>query len=230
MIRIGLIAVLWACLACATTFAQATPAQELCPYASTTREWDTSCFDLTNAQRKVKKQHRNKLAFNRQGFATIIISSPPELVAINRRGFLVELREAHLSKFSFEPGEKGEVARFAYATNYARKATQFRCGFYRVGHFQVLVPPVYDQCDSFSRGTALVCLGCTSHCPSGDCHETDFVGGEGLVINEKNEILRRFALPTMPLCEDSKDKGNGEKPCRPRPPDPFAEDQARQTE
>lgn len=217
-----LLVILFACIAFASTFAQAMPAQDLCPYASKTREWDASCFELTKTERTVKKQHRNKLVFDRKGFATLIITSPPELIAINRRGLVVELKEAHLSKFEFEPGDEGHLARFAYPTGQVHKAKKFRCGYYRVGQFQVLVPPVYDQCDSFNKGTALVCLGCRSHCDSGDCHVPDFVGGEGLVINENNEILRRFALPSIPLCSGDKDKASEEKPCRPRPPDPFA--------
>jgi hypothetical protein len=224
-----LVRLLMIALLSSSAFATAALPAPSCPATNTSREWSAACFDTAATGRQVKKEHRSKVVFNRKGIAVIIITAPPELVAVNRRGAVINLSQAHLAGFDFEPSD-ASITRFGYFAGNGSKKNAFKCGYYRQPRFEVIAAPVYDQCDTFSKGTALVCIGCVDHCPHGDCHETDFVGGEGLVINEKNEILRRFALPTMPLCEDSKDKGNGEKPCRPRPPDPFAEDQARQTE
>lgn len=200
----------------------ATASDDPCPVTSKSLQWSSACFDTTITGRQIKKQHRRKIAFDRNGFAVIVIAAPLEMVAVNRHGTIVKLNRSHLSNFDFEPTDDGEIARFDYKWLYAKKTKQFKCGYYREGRFHVLVPPVYDQCDSFDKGTAQVCLGCTSHCPGGDCHENNWAGGEGLVINENNETLSRFALPSTPLCSGDKDKASEEKPCRPRPPDPFA--------
>jgi hypothetical protein len=208
--------------------AKATPPEDPCPAMSKSREWSGTCFDTTKAGRRIKEQYRKKLVFDRKGFAAIVITTPPELVAVNRSGMVVKLDEAHLSgsDFSFEAGDAdGDVVRFGYRVTSGDRANRFKCGYYRTGRFQVLVAPVYDECDVFGEGSALVCIGCTNHCEGGDCHQTDFIGGEGLVINEENEVLRRFPLPTLPLCSASKksQKKSGDQNCRPRPFDPFSE-------
>lgn len=197
-----------------------------CPATSQSREWSATCFNITESGRRIKQQYRNKVVYDRKGYAAIVIAAPPELIVVNRRGIVVDLEIAHLRTpaFDFEAGDApGDIARFGRFVGHRGHAKKFKCGYYRTGHFQVLVPPVYDQCDGFNDGTGLVCIGCISHCESGDCHESDFVGGEGLLINEKNEILKRFLLPTKPLCSAKESKNGSNKNCRPRPHDPFSE-------
>jgi hypothetical protein len=193
-----------------------------CPLTSKDRVWSAACFDATETGRKIKKSHRKKVVFDRKGFAAIVIAAPPELIAVSRRGMVVAVNRARLGGFDFEPSDD-EIARFGYLAGATAETSKFICGFYRRKPFAVLVPPVYDECDSFKKGAALVCMGCADHCPGGDCHENNWAGGQGLVINEKNEVLRKVALPSIPLCSGDKDKASEEKPCRPRPPDPFAE-------
>ncbi len=208
--------------------AYATPHDDPCPVTSKGREWSAACFVDVDEGRQVKQEYRKKLVFDRKGRAAIVIASPPELVAVDRSGMLVPLTMDHLPgpRFDFEPGNgDGDIVRLFRLVGHEKKGRQFKCGYYRSGTFEVLVPPVYDQCDAFKHDTALVCIGCTSACNGGDCHQSDFVGGEALVINENNEVQRRFPLPKLPLCGVA-DEGIGEganKKCRSRPFDPFAQ-------
>lgn len=204
--------------------AQASAVEDLCPKTSKSREWAATCFEHTDSGRKIKKQFRKNLVLNRTGHAAIVITTPPELVSVNRQGKVVELKMAHLrgADFDFEPGdEKGDIVRFGYLRDRVNKSRAFKCGFYRTGKFAVLVPPVYDVCDALSEGSALVCFNCTSHCDSGDCHESDITGGEGLVINEKNEILKKIQLPSLPLCGHGSPKKTGAAECRQRSVSPI---------
>lgn len=199
--------------------AQASAVEDPCPKTSKSREWAATCFEHTDSGRQIKNQFRKNLVLDRKGFAAIVITTPPELVSVNRQGKVVELKMAHLrgANFDFEPGdEEGDIVRFGYERDRLDKTPAFKCGYYRTGKFAVLVPPVYDVCDAFSEGSALVCFDCTSHCDSGDCHESDITGGEGLVINEKNEILKKIQLPSLPLCAHGSPKQTGAAKCRPR--------------
>ncbi len=204
--------------------AQASPNMDPCPRTTESREWAAACFEHTDSGRQVKQAFRKKLAFNRKEYAVIVIPAPPAIVSVNRQGKVVKLRMAHLraAKFDFEPGDgEGDIVRFGYLTKRARKAPAFKCGFYRSGKFEVLVPPIYDVCDPFNNGSALVCIDCASHCDSGDCHESDITGDKGLVINQNNEVLRTIQLPSLPLCAHSSPKETASPLCRPRPHDPF---------
>lgn len=197
----------------AGSLAPAMPSGDPCPLTSHSREWSATCFEETKTGRRIKPEHLKKVVLDPKGYAAIVITSPAELVAVNRHGKLVKPIEARLTDFNFEPGE-GSVARFGYLGHNAEKTGEFKCGYYRrVGAFQVLVPPVYDQCDQFNRGKAVVCIGCTNYCESGDCHETEFVGGEGIVINVKNQVLNRFALPSQPRCGDDNPKATASGKC-----------------
>ena len=205
-------------------FAQASPLNDPCPKTSESREWAAACFERILNGRQVKKHFRNRLIFNRKGYAPIVITAPPELVSVTRQGKVVELKMAQLrgSDFDFEPGDgEGDIVRFGYPKARADKTPGFKCGFYRTGKFEILVPPIYDVCDSFNNGSALVCFDCTSHCESGDCHESDITGGEGLVINERNEVLKRIQLPSLPLCAHGSSEETTTTKCRPRPVSPF---------
>jgi len=208
------------CGACA----QASQIADPCPDTRTSREWLATCFTPTATGRQVNKPLLKRIKFNRKGYAAIVITAPPELVSVNRRGQVVVLKEEHLDGFSFEPGDgEGEIARFGYLSKSVDGKILSKCGFYRTGQFKVIIPPVYDECESFNKGSALVCVGCTSHCPSGDCHESDITGDEGLVINEKNEIIKRIQLPSLPLCSHGIRKDAHDAKCRLRPVDPFFE-------
>lgn len=215
------------CILMALAFREAaahTIEKDPCPSMTKSRLWSASCFERTTSGRRIKKEHMKNVKLDRKGFAAVVIESPAEFVNVNRYGKVVKLRDDHLHDFHFEPGE-GAVSRFGYSQGGKRKSTaKFRCGYYYSGTYQVLVPPLYDNCGQFYDGSALVCFGCTSHCESGDCHEDNFAGGEGLVINAKNEVIRRFALPSLPRCEGHAEGSadeKGEKKCRPREPNPF---------
>ena len=188
-------------------------ADEPCPLTSKSREWSATCFDETKVGRQIKTQFRNNVVLDSEGYAAIVIKSPVELVIVNRRSNVVRLTKAHLDAFTFEPSDS-PVARFSYLGTNAEKTGESKCGYYRRGgRFKVLVAPVYDQCDQFDEGKALVCVGCTNYCESGDCHESEFLGGEGIVIDAKNKVLKRFALPALPRCGDDNPKATASGKC-----------------
>jgi hypothetical protein len=205
---------------CLCSPALAAPVDDPCPKTSMSRVWSADCLATTPAGRQVKKQYLKQIILDRKGYAAIVVTPPAELLSVNRSGRVLPLERAHLGDFDFAPGDgEGDIVQFGYLAKKGGSTTVFKCGYYRTGkHFEVLVPPVYDHCDAFKEGRALVCLDCTNHCEGGDCHETDFIGGEGLVIDQRNQVLKRFALPLLPLC--SNDSSDGK--CRPRPADPFS--------
>ena len=197
-----------------SAFAIAKPSGDLCPTTSTSLEWSAGCFETAHAGRRVMQQHMKKLVFDRNGFAAVVITSPAELVAINRRGQVLKLRTDHVPGFIFEPSDE-VIARFGYLAPAVNKERKFKCGYYWNGaDVKVLIPPVYDQCDDFFDGKALVCIGCKNYCPSGDCHQKNFIGGEGLVITAAHQVLSRFPLPLLPRCSYVTSKQAGKLKCR----------------
>ena len=197
----------------AGALANAKAAHDPCPLTSKNREWSATCFDETKVGRQIKTQFRKSVVLDKEGYAAIVIKSPAELVIVNRQSNVVRLTKAHLAAFTFEPSDN-TVARFSYLGPNAEKTGESKCGYYRRGgRFKVLVPPVYDQCDQFDEGKAVVCIGCTNYCESGDCHETEFIGGEGIVINATNKVLKRFALPSLPRCGDDNPKATASGKC-----------------
>lgn len=188
-------------------------ANDPCPLTSKSREWGVTCFEETKVGRQIKAQFRKNVVLDRKGYAAIVIKDPAELVIVNRRSKVVRLTKAHLGDFTFEPSDNA-VARFGYLGPNAEKTGESKCGYYRRGgRFKVLVPPVYDQCDQFDDGKTVVCIGCANYCESGDCHVTEFIRGEGMVINTKNQVLKRFPLPSLPRCGDDSPKATAEGKC-----------------
>lgn len=181
-------------------FARAMASDAPCPPTKERREWSAACFEEAHGIRKIKQQHLQSVEFDNKGYAAIVITVPPELVAVNRQGKVVRVNEARLSGFSFEPGDGySGIARFGYVVPDAKIRHQFKCGYYQLRPFRILAPPRYDYCDGFNEGTALVCFGCINHCEDGDCHVPHLINGEALVINEKNEVIRKIELPSLPL-------------------------------
>lgn len=118
------------------------------------------------------------------------------MIAVSKTGKVTPVIKTHLRDFVFRR-PKREIERFGYVGNYGDKDYRFKCGYYRVTKFQVLVPPVYDLCAPMNDGRALVCNDCVHNCDvsGGDCDMPNFLGREGLIINERNEILQKVELP-----------------------------------
>ena len=192
-----------------------------CPRTSSDRQWASACFEQTKSGRKIKSSYLHQVVFERRAFAVIVIESPAELVVLNRRGTVIKTRQSHLREFQFEPGD-GDISRFGYVQESAETGRRFRCGYYQRERSNIVIAPIYDACAPFHGDTAAVCLGCSDYCPGDDCHENQFLGGEGLQINRKNEILRRFPLPLLPRCRGPA-QGPSERECRPNDSDdPFS--------
>lgn len=186
-------------LVCAATAGMAR--ENLCPSTKKSREWSAGCFEKTAAGLQVKSQHRQNIHANGSGYAAIITGSPLEVIAVSKAGKVVPLQRKHLKDFHFKPPES-EISRFGYVTNQGDKDYRFKCGYYRVKKFKILVPPIYDLCAQMVNGRALVCTHCVARCDSEECDKYEFFGSEGLIINDKNEVIDKIKLASPARTAD----------------------------
>ncbi len=177
-----LLALILLCTACA-----ASATESPCPSTRSNEQWSAACFDATGAVRRVKPQYLRNIVPNKSGMAVIVIAEPFEVVAVDRRGVVVVPGIASAGDFDY-PHAEGGIGRF-YAGG--------KCGYFRSGSFQVVVPPEYAACRAFREGEALACRDCMRYCTDEDCHDSKFVGGQGFVFDARGRRLRQFALPRL---------------------------------
>ena len=198
------------------TTANAATTKENCPKA----EWNESCFEQTPTVRRVKPQYLSRIKFQRNGFAVLYLE-PYGTLAVNRKGEVV-ISGIVSGNYDYRDAESG-IAMFSIpAKNSTSEFTRYNCGFFRLSDFKIVVPAVYNECESFHRQQAYVCTNCRLDCV--ECNVVAYYGGEGFVIDAKNEILKRVSLPKLPSCSTVKGIGGYPKnqPCR--PPDGLAGD------
>lgn len=176
---------------------------ELCPRTDRNREWSSACFTGTGPARRVKSEHVKKIIANRAGYATIIIDSPHELVAVDRSGLVRIPNIYHTGDFDFPDANEG-LGRFEVITNNDKGERLSKCGYFDGRSFKIIIPATYDQCLAFAQGTAKVCKDCAKICTEPECQNSILVGGQGFSVDSKNRILRQFALPAL-------DKACGDK-------------------
>lgn len=184
-----------------------------CPPTNVSRLWSAECFDTKNGVRTVKKEYRKNVLLQGRRSTSVVVTEPLELVSIGSTGSVRPSKYGDDSEFHFEPTD-GQTGRFGYLTKNSDGKMISKCGYYRRDQFRVLVPPIYDQCDSFNDDRALVCVDCFSHCPSGDCHVSNFVGGKGYIINARNEIIESVDMPDLPFCSGKSRNISTEANCR----------------
>lgn len=106
--------------------AHAKSEDEPCPLTSKNLEWSAACFETTLAGRQVKAPYLKNIIRNRKGHAAIVITEPPELVSLDRRGKIVPLKKDYLGDFDFEPRDaEGDIVRFGYLTKKMRTSHPF---------------------------------------------------------------------------------------------------------
>lgn len=172
---------------------------ELCPPTDRQQAWSNACFAEDGATRRVKPAHIKQIKGNAAGVTTIMITDPPELVAVDRTGAVIIPHIVHAGDFDFPDASAG-LARFEnYRGNRNGKAA--KCGYFDSSTFKVIIAPIYDHCMAAESGTVAVCLGCASYCTEPECQSSSFVGGQGLVVDKHNKILRSFTpLPLHKAC------------------------------
>jgi hypothetical protein len=171
-------------------------AAELCPSTDKNLEWSSNCFEGVEAVRRVKPEHTKKITANQAGYATIMISHPRELVAVDRTGVVTIPNIFHTGDFDY-PNARARLGRFQAPTKNGKGESIAKCGYFDALTLQITIPATYDHCQPFVQGVAAVCNGCATYCAEPECQSSIFVGGEGFAIDSKNKILRQFTPPSL---------------------------------
>lgn len=169
---------------------------ELCPRTDQNREWSSACFEGEGTARHVKPENAKKIVANTAGYATILISDPRELVAVDRTGAVRIPGIFHTGDFDFPSAEK-KLGRFQITINSAEGKAISKCGYFHGSTFEIAIPAIYEQCLAFSQGTAVVCNDCTKICTEPECQNSILVGGQGFMVDSRNKILQEFSLPPL---------------------------------
>jgi hypothetical protein len=177
-------------------FMSTASAADECPSAGRRTEWSEKCLDSKGDTRFVKREFIDRLRFNKQGVATIMITAPRELVAINRRGEVIVSGIRHTGDFDYPSAEKG-IGRFYAKTRDAANQPLEKCGYFKDQSFQIVVPAQFDSCDPFQDGEAMVCKGCVTYCTSPDCQDNVMIGGTATVLGIDGKARRTLALPDL---------------------------------
>lgn len=174
-------------------------------------EWIPGCFYESADGRRLKPEHLKRVKFQRNGFAVLTLGDG-ESVAINRKGVVV-VPGIVSGQFHYTEAEGGIAAFYANSRKNDDNRSS-KCGYFQLSDFSVVIPPMYSICGRFYRKKAYVCVNCELDCA--DCHSYEYYGGEGFVINKKNDVLRRVTLPKIPRCSTVEDRGGFPKnqPCR----------------
>lgn len=158
-----------------------------CPSTQSNDQWSAECFETTGGMRRVKPQYRKNIVPNKFGKAVIDIEGPFEVIAVDSQGLVVVPGIRTSGDFDYPKAEAG-IGRF-YANG--------KCGYFRAGSFNVIVPPTYGECMAFHEGTALACRDCVRYCRDGSCADSSLVGGQGFVFDSKGRLRRQFPLPKL---------------------------------
>ena len=165
----------------------ATAAAPKCPSTQANGQWSAECFETAGETRRVRSQYRKNIVPNKFGRAVIVIEEPFEVLAVDRQGFVVVPGIYAGGGLDYPKAEAG-IGRFSSGR---------KCGYFRTGSFNVIVPPNYGECQAFQEGTALACKDCMRYCRSGGCADSTLIGGLGFMFDIKGRLQRQFSLPTL---------------------------------
>ncbi|GAB3384245.1 WG repeat-containing protein [Massilia agri] len=169
-------------------------AADACPEKGADGEWAASCFNTDKSGRRLKPQHHKHLRFDSSGHATLVISEPRELVAVNRQGKVVVPGIRHTGDFDF-PDAEGGIARFETIPTTPGSKARPQCGYFDSRSFRIVIPAEYAQCRPFANGEAIACKDCASVCTEPECQNSILVDGDGVALGPDGTVRRRFRLP-----------------------------------
>jgi hypothetical protein len=174
-------------------------------------KWTELCFEKSANIRRLKSEYINRVNFQPNGFAVLYIDAS-ESVAINRKGEVV-IPGIVSGDFDYTEAEQGVVAFYATKGSFNNRKSS-RCRYFQLSNFRIVVPPIYNIWSRFHKQKAYVCIDCELDCV--DCHNFDYFGGEGFIINKRNQILKRISLSKIPRCSTVEGRGGFPKdqPCR----------------
>ena len=134
-----------------------------------------------------------RIKANAAGFATLMIADPRGRVVVDRTGQITIHYPFHTGDFDFPHASAG-FARFQSGGAHGKPGT---CGYFDGTTLHITIAPTFDHCMAAASGSATVCIDCASYCTEPECHSRTFIGGQGLVIDRHNTILRRFTPPPI---------------------------------
>ena len=169
-------------------------AMDPCPATDKNEDWAASCFDTDKGSRRVKPRYLERLRLDSDGFTTIVIGAPRELVAVNRQGKVVVPGIRHTGDFDY-PDAEGGIGRFETPPFTPGSKVKPQCGYFDRRGFRIVVPAAYAQCRPFANGEAIACKACVSLCVEAECQDSVLVDGEGIAFGADGSVLRRFRLP-----------------------------------
>lgn len=184
-------------------------AADPCPAGSPGTEWASTCFETDHTGRRVKSPYLKRLRFDRHGYATVMISEPRELVAVNRRGKVVVPGIVHTGDDDF-PHAYGGIARFTIASHVPGATVRSRCGYFDSRSFRIVVPAEYDHCQAFADDEAIACKECESYCTGPECQDRLLIGGTGFILGLDGKVRGRRKLPDeKSACKQIDSSGTG---------------------
>lgn len=175
-------------------------AADPCPPTNKSIEWSAQCFERQGDARRVKPEFVKRIKTNKYGVATILVD-PLELVAVNSKGKVLVAGIRNTGDFDYPRAYKGIGRFYPNGNNHDRKPEQ-KCGYFESKRFTVVVPAEYDHCKAFHKDEAIACTDCEQYCTDQDCHDTVFIGGQGVALGTDGRVKKTFALPTLEtICE-----------------------------
>ncbi len=202
----------------------------LCPSTKSNQDWSIRCFEHTEAGRRVRPAHVKNIVVDKSGYATIMIDTPRELVAVDRRGVVAISNIYHTGDFDY-PTARNNIGRFGVALKNEQGQSTFKCGYFHTVKWKIVIPAIYDNCHAFNEGEAVVCTDCTRYCTELECQNSVFIGGRGFAIDRRNKILRELVPHTLdsvcggPERVRVKERSGASRhlQCLPAPGSPFAD-------
>jgi hypothetical protein len=178
----------------AAFFATAAFAQKQCPDAD--QQWATRCFAGAGAERHIKPGFVRNIRVKKNGYSTISLSDKLEVVAVDRRGRVAVPGIYFSGDFDYPDAENG-LGRFEASTKNKFGATVSTCGYFNGKNFKIVIPAIYDHCQPFHDGKALVCKDCERYCTEDECQDSVFIGGNNFILNGNNEVMRQYGPVTL---------------------------------
>lgn len=174
---------------------------ELCPYTDIDSHWSSQCFNVKGKNREVKRKYRKNIITGSQGVVTVLISDQLELVAINRSGRVMIPSINFSGDFDY-PDSKTELYRFS-TRGIKDENRKSKCGYFDK-YFNIKIKAIYDHCQPFRDGYALVCNNCEKYCTETECQNSILVGGMSYTFDKNGKPVESFkSIELEKYCTNS---------------------------
>ena len=167
-----------------------------CPATNRHIPWESACFSGQDAERFVRPEFVKNIFVNEAGVAIVEIDRPIELLAVDSQG-KVKMPHIFQTGASDFPFAVRGLSRFLVTSTLADGSTASKCGYFDNISYKIAIPAIYDECLAFGEGTAQACNDCKRYCTESDCQSSILVGGNGVVLDSANKVVRRIEKKTL---------------------------------